>query len=128
MKSFIAVTILTIVVNMLCIWDVWHTQKVFKHMNSESSAIHQLLLTEDITDPSLAKRINDIDEYWTKKMDVLCISISRKDLQPVSDHIQFLKSSISNNDQETAVTYSLLLKYNVEGLKEISGFSLVNIL
>jgi hypothetical protein len=128
MKSFIAVTILTIIVNILCIWDVWHTQKVFTYMNNESSAIHQLLLSEDITSPDLAKRINSLDKYWTKKMDVLCISISRKDLQPVSDHIQFLKSSISNDDQETAVTYSLLLKYNVEGLKEISGFSFANIL
>ena len=128
MKSFIAVTVLTIIVNALCIWDVLHTQKVFKHMNNESSAIHQLLLGEDITNPALADRINDLDKYWTKKMDILCISISRKDLQPVSDHIQFLKSSISNDDQETAVTYSLLLKYNVEGLEEVSGFSLVNIL
>ena len=128
MKSFIAVTVLTIIVNALCIWDVWHTQKVFKHMNNESSAIHQLLLDEDITNPALADRINNLDKYWTKKMDILCISISRKDLQPVSDHIQFLKSSISNDDQETAVTYSLLLKYNVEGLEEVSGFSLVNIL
>ena len=128
MKSFIAVTVLTIIVNALCIWDVWHTQKVFNHMNNESSAIHQLLLRDDITSPALAERINNLDRYWTKKMDVLCISISRKDLQPVSDHIQFLKSSISNDDQETAVTYSLLLKYNVEGLKEISGVSVVNIL
>ena len=128
MKSLIAVTILTILVNALCIWDVWHTKKVFKHMNSESSAIHQSLLVEDITNKDLAKRIEDLDKYWTKKMDILCISISRKDLQPVSDHIQFLKSSVENDDQETAVTYSLLLKYNVEGLKEISGFSLINIL
>lgn len=128
MKNFIAITILTILVNALCIWDVWNTEKIFKHMNRESSAIHEALLVEDITDPQLASRIEELDKYWTKKMDVLCISISRKDLQPVSDHIQFLKSSISNNDQETAVTYSLLLKYNVEGLKEISGFSLINIL
>ena len=128
MKSFIAVTILTILVNALCIWDVFHTEQVFKHMAQESSAIHQSLLVEEITDSDLAKRIEDLDKYWTKKMDILCISISRKDLQPVSDHIQFLKSSIDNDDQETAVTYSLLLKYNVEGLKEISGFSLVNIL
>ena len=128
MKNFIAVTILTIAVNALCLWDVWHTQKVFKHMNKESNAIHYELLKEDITSPELAQRINELDKYWTKKMDILCVSISRKDLQPVSDHLQFLKSSIDNDDQETAVTYSLLLKCNVEGLKEISGFSLVNIL
>ena len=128
MKSFIAVTVLTIIANVLCIWDVWHTEKVFKYMNNESSAIHQALLVEEITDPHLATRIENLDKYWTKKMDILCISISRKDLQPISDYIQFLKSSISNDDQETAITYSLLLKYNVEGLKEISGFSLVNVL
>ena len=128
MKSFIAVTILTIAVNALCIWDVWHTEKVFKYMNKESSAIHYELLKSDVTSPELANRITELDKYWTKKMDILCISISRKDLQPVSDHLQFLKSSIDNDDQETAITYSLLLKYNVEGLKEISGFSLVNIL
>jgi len=128
MKNFIAVTILTIAVNALCLWDVWHTQKVFKHMKKESNAIHYELLKEDITSPELAQRINELDKYWTKKMDILCVSISRKDLQPVSDHLQFLKSSIDNDDQETAVTYSLLLKYNVEGLKEISGFSFVNIL
>lgn len=128
MKSFIAVTILTIAVNALCIWDVWYTKKIFKYMYYESSEIHYALLEDDITSPELATRITELDKYWTKQMDILCISISRKDLQPVSDHLQFLKSSISNNDQETAVTYSLLLKYNVEGLKEISGFSLVNIL
>ena len=128
MKSFIAVTILTIAVNVLCIWDVYNTKQVFKHMNRESSAIHYALLDKDITSPELANRITELDKYWTEKMDILCISISRKDLQPVSDHIQFLKSSVENNDQETAVTYSLLLKYNVEGLKEISGFSLINIL
>ena len=128
MKSFIAVTILTIIVNGLCFWDIWNTEKVFKYMNSESSAIHYQLLESDVTSPEIAQRIVNLDKYWTKKMDILCISISRKDLQPISDHLQFLKSSIHNNDQETAITYSLLLKYNVEGLKEISGFSLVNIL
>ena len=128
MKSFIAVTVLTIIVNALCIWDIWHTEKVFKYMNNESSAIHQALLVDNVTNPEVVTKIENLDKYWTKKMDVLCISISRKDLQPISDYIQFLKSSIFNDDQETAVTYSLLLKYNVEGLKEISGFSLVNIL
>ena len=91
MKNIIAVTILTIVVNALCLWDVINTKNVFKYMQQESSAIYQSLLVEDITDPSLASSIENLDKYWTKQMDILCISISRKDLQPISDHIQFLK-------------------------------------
>lgn len=128
MKNIIAVTILTILVNALCIWDIVYTKNVFSYMLDRSSAIHEQLLSEEITDQQVSASISALDKYWTKKMDVLCISISRKDLQPISDHLQFLKSSVDNNDQETAITYSLLLKYNVEGLKEISGFSLVNIL
>lgn len=128
MKNIIAVTILTILVNALCIWDIVYAKNVFSYMLDQSSAIHEQLLSEEITDQQVSASISALDKYWTKKMDVLCISISRKDLQPISDHLQFLKSSVDNNDQETAITYSLLLKYNVEGLKEISGFSLVNIL
>ena len=128
MKNIIAVTILTIAVNALCVWDIFYTKQVFSYMLKQSSAIHETLLTEQINSEEVSSNIINLDKYWTKRMDVLCISISRKDLQPISDHLQFLKSSITNNDQESAITYSLLLKYNVEGLKEISGFSLVNIL
>ena len=83
MKTFVAVTILTILVNALCIWDVWHTEKVFKHMNTESSAIHEALLVEDITNPKLATRIEELDKYWTKKMDTLAISISGIKMKPL---------------------------------------------
>ena len=84
MKSFIAVTILTILVNALCIWDVWHTEKVFKHMNRESTAIHQALLVEDITDPSLAKRINELDKYWTKKWIYCVYQLAVKTCNPLA--------------------------------------------
>lgn len=128
MKNIIAVTILTIAVNALCIWDIFYTKQVFSYMLKQSSAIHETLLTKPIDSEEVGLNIINLDEYWTKRMDVLCVSISRKDLQPISDHLQFLKSSITNNDQESAITYSLLLRYNIEGLKEISGFSFVNIL
>lgn len=128
MKSFIAVTILTIAVNALCIWDIMYTKKTFKYMSKQSDAIYLSLLESDITAPHIVDNIYSLDKYWTKRMDILCISISRKDLQPISDYLQFLKSSVTNNDQETAVTYSLLLQYNVDGLEEISGFKLINIL
>ena len=61
-------------------------------------------------------------------MDTLCISISRKDLQPVSDYMQYLYTSIHNNNQEDAVTYSRLLNYNIIGLKEQIGINFINLL
>ena len=61
-------------------------------------------------------------------MDTLSISISRKDMQPISDYLQYLCSSIKNDSQEEAITYSRLLNYNVLGLKETLGLSWVNLL
>lgn len=128
MKQLIAIIILNILVNVLCIWDFTYTNKTFDHMREESSEIYQALLATDVDNEEVANKILNLKRYWTKKMDILAISISRKDLQPVSDHLQFLDSAITNKDQETAVTYSLLLKYNIEGLEEITDFHFLNIL
>lgn len=129
MKQLIAITILSILVNILCLWDYINTQKIFKHMKTESNEIYISLISDTpITDEDLSNKIINLKSYWTEKMDVLVVSVNRKDLQVISDHLQFLDASITNDDQETAVTYSLLLKYNIEGLHEISGINLVNIL
>ena len=128
MKQFIAITILSILVNALCLWDLIYTNKVFSYMKKESTEIYTSLLTTPVTDEEVSNQILDLKKYWTKHMDMLAISISRKDLQPISDQLQFLDASITNDDQESAITYSLLLKYNVEGLNEFIGLSFVNIL
>ena len=128
MKQIIAITILSIIVNVLCLWEYINTKNVFNHMKEESTEIYNSLLTTPITDPELADKILDLNDYWTDKMDVLVISISRKDLQPISDQLQFLDAAITNDDQETAITYALLLKYNIDGLYELSGINIFNIL
>lgn len=128
MKLWIPMTILALSVLGLCLWDTIYTTKIFNTLESKSEYIYQTLQTTEITNENLANEIFALNDYWTKKMDTLSISISRKDLQPVSDYLQYLCSSIKNQSQEDAITYSRLLNYNIIGLKETSGISLVNLL
>ena len=128
MKLWIPMLILTLMVSSLCVWDTIHTNYVFDVMEEESSYIYEALKTTEITDEKISKEIIALNEFWTKKMDTLSISISRKDLQPVSDYLQYLHSSITNNNQEDAITYSRLLSYNIVGLKETTGISVLNLL
>ena len=128
MKLWIAMSILFISVFSLCIWDGFQTNSVFKEMENQTSKIYNTVLTTEITNENLQKDIFELNDYWTKKMDTLCISISRKDLQPVSDYLQYLCASITNNNQEDAITYSRLLNYNIVGLKECCGISWINLL
>ena len=128
MKLWIPMLILTLAVSGLCIWDTIHINKVFNTLETKSEYIYQTLQQEDISNKNIQKEILNLNDYWTKKMDTLSISISRKDLQPVSDHLQYLCASITNNNQEDAITYSRLLNYNIIGLGETNGVSFVNLL
>ena len=128
MKLWISMCILLAAVLGLCIWDSIHTTQVFSYLESQSSHIYKQLLTTEISNEIIQKDIYALNDYWTEKMDTLCISISRKDLQPVSDYMQYLYTSIHNNNQEDAVTYSRLLNYNIIGLKEQIGVNFINLL
>lgn len=128
MKQWFYMLILLVAVTSLCIWDTIHTSQTFEYLESESKAIYDTVLTTDISSSELQDKIFNLNDYWTKNMDTLAVSISRKDMQPISDYLQYLCSAITNNSQEDAVTYARLLHYNVEGLNEITGISFINIL
>ena len=127
MKVWIPILILFLAVTGLCIGDGIYTQKVFEKLENDSEKIYETLLTTEITDPKIQNDIINLNEYWTEKMDILCISISRKDLQPISDYLQYLCSSIINESQEDAVTYSRLLNYNIVGLNQTTGINILNL-
>lgn len=128
MRIWIPMLILFLSVTSLCVWDTFNTTKVFNNLENKSNSIYETLQITDISNEKLQADILNLNDYWTQKMDTLCISISRKDLQPVSDYLQYLCSSIKNQNQEDAITYSRLLNYNIIGLKEATSISWVNLL
>ena len=128
MKLWIPMSILALSILALCIWDGFQTKKVFSEMENRTSNIYNTILVSKIDNENLKDEIFELNGYWTEKMDMLCISISRKDLQPISDYLQYLYASILNENQEDAITYSRLLNYNIIGLKEITAFSWINLL
>lgn len=128
MKIWISILTLFLACTALIVWDTIHTNQVFDTMEQESSSIYSSLLDDDISNPDIQNSIYNLNDYWTKKMDALCVSISRKDLQTVSDYLQYLYASIHNENQEDAITYSRLLYYNIVGLKELTGITMLNLL
>ena len=127
-KLWIYMTILLIAVTGLCVWDTIHTEQVFKNLEVRSNVIYEKVISTEISDENLKTEIEELNSFWTEKMDTLCISISRKDLQPISDYLQYLYASTINENQEDAITYARLLMYNVKGLKETTGVTLLNLL
>lgn len=128
MKIWVPMTVIFLSIVALCVWDGILTNSIFDTMEQESFKIYNSIVENDISNSEIKEKINSLNDYWTEKMDTLCISISRKDLQPISDYLQYLYSSSLNENQEDAVTYSRLLHYNIEGLKESTGINFINFL
>ena len=128
MKIWIPISIIFLSVLALCVWDGHQTYKIFNKLEADTTHIYETILNTDISNESVKQDIIDLNDYWTKKMDTLCISISRKDLQPISDYLQYLYASTINNNYEDAITYSRLLHYNVQGLRESTGINFINFL
>ena len=128
MKMWIPMLILFIAVTGLCVLDGVHTQKVFDKLETDSKKIYETILTTDVSDENVKHQIENLNAYWTEKMDILCISISRKDLQLISDYLQYLYASTINKNQEDAITYSRLLNYNIIGLNQSTGIDVLNLL
>lgn len=128
MKQWFYMLALLVLASALCVWDTVHTSQTFEYMEKESKEIYHTVLTTDITNQDLQDKIFNLNDYWTKNMDTLAISISRKDMQPVSDYLQYLCAAVINNSKEDAITYARILSYNLEGLNEITGVSFINVL
>ena len=128
MRVLIPILVLTLAVTGLCIWDGIYTHQVFDELESRSNEIYTQIDNNDINFDELSSKVEDLNTYWTEKMNVLIISISRKDLQPVSDYIQYLASATQNKSAEDCLTYSRLLDYNIIGLSEAYGINLANLL
>ena len=128
MKQWFYMLTLLVLVTALCVWDTVHTSKTFEYMEKESKEIYHTVLTTELSNQDLQDKIFNLNDYWTKNMDTLAISISRKDMQPVSDYLQYLCAAVINNSKDDAITYARVLSYNLEGLNEITGVSFVNIL
>jgi len=128
MKVWLPIIILLLSVTGLCLWEGIHTTNTFDKLQKEGTAIYETLISTDISDENLKQRIFNFNDYWTEKMNTLCVSISRKDLQPVSDYLQYLHSAAINENQEEAITYSRLIHYNLIGLQESYGINWINLL
>lgn len=128
MRTWIPIILLVIAVTGLCIWDNVNMNNVFDKMMTETKAIYTTLVEEDTISEELKDKVFSLNKYWTKEVDTLCLSISKKDLQPTADYLQYLHCAMINDSREDAITYARLLSYNIEGLNEANGINILNLL
>ncbi|MDD4350838.1 MAG: DUF4363 family protein [Clostridia bacterium] len=131
MKNSISIIIIFLLINALCIWDIIFVNNTLEYMHTQTHDIFDFVVYNDISDSenyeTIRSQVVALEKYWESKENALCLVISRKDMQPITDHLQYLRSAIILHSQEDAITHSRLLHANVKTVDKITEFRLDNI-
>ena len=69
-----------------------------------------------------------IDDFWTKKEKILCLSINHNDLNKIGEQIKKINVCVKQNKKNECVYELDILKFYVESYKHVMEISLQNLL
>lgn len=131
MKNGISIFIIFLIVTGICVWDAIYVKDTIDYVHTETTAIYEYVVYNDISPAENYEYIRDkvvkLEKYWENKVNIMCLLVSRKDMQPVEDYLEYLRSAIILKSQEDCITYARLLHTNVRTLDKITEFRWDNI-
>ena len=113
MKKTISVAVATILIVIAVVLEQIFVQNTLDNLIEKITSINtQIQNSQDIDDENLIFAIDEIDEFWTEKEKVLCLSINHNELNKVGEQIKKVKVYVEqNNKEECLVELDTLLFY-----------------
>ena len=111
--KIITIIILFLVVIGLAIWQEIFVSDSLSNMLKMCNELKNSIETNDsLLDADIQDKLNEIDDYWTKKEEILCFVINHNDMKDVGDAITNIKTfTVQNNKNK--VSYTLRIFYPV---------------
>ena len=98
------------------------------YLKTESISLQTLIReSENIDTKTLQIKLNEFDEKWMEKENVLCLVINHKDMERVGEQIKKLKTLSRQNDKIQAEQEIDLLVYYISGYDHFAKISFQNI-
>ena len=113
MKKTISVAVATILIVIAVVLEQIFVQNTLDNLIEKITSINtRIQNSQDIDDENLIFAIDEIDEFWTEKEKVLCLSINHNELNKVGEQIKKVKVYVEqNNKEECLVELDTLLFY-----------------
>ncbi len=94
--------------------------------NTTNYILTQVNSFEDLTDYS-GDAVTAISEYWNKRIPILKLSLSQKELEEITLMLDESKICVENKDTEEYKRSMARLKRAIEGIRKREEFSIDNI-
>ena len=84
--------------------------------------------TENLQNEEIVENLEEIDRFWTKKENILCLFINHNDLSQVGDTIKRVKNYAKNNNREEVLVELDVLKFYAESYRHVMEINIQNLL
>ena len=82
----------------------------------------------DINSQTLLSLGKDLDEYWTEKEKILCLSINHNDLNKVGEQIKKIVVYVDQNNKDDCIYELEILKFYAKSYKHVMEITPQNLL
>lgn len=129
MKKIIPVTIITILLITVVIMEQLFVHSTLSSLKAKVDDIdYAIKNNSEIDNENIITNINNLDEYWTSKERILCLSINHNDLNSIGEQIKKIKAYISQNKKEEALLEIELLIFYIDNYSHVMEITPQNIL
>ena len=97
-------------------------------MDNESEQIYVYVMQSDVEFDELELQLDELNNYWQKTEDVLCLIINRNEMRDIGHQLQFLRASATLNDIDECIMYARQFYFSVKTLAENTKLRVQNIL
>lgn len=128
MKRYFVIVIILFLLAGALVWEQIFINQSIDILKEKSQEVYEIVTTsENISSQSVLRKVEDLNNFWTKRESELCLVINHKDMEKVGEQITKLYSLCEQNDISQANIEVDLLKYYVDGYEHIMRLTFQNI-
>lgn len=129
MKKLISVLAVASILITLVVLEQVFIHNTFDNMIQKISALDtDISNTETIKNQDILEQIDDIDNYWIKRENILCLSMNQNELNKVGEQIKKVKVYIEQDNKNDCVYELDTLLFYVQSFKKIMEITPQNFL
>lgn len=126
-KEIIIVVIIVILIIIGHIITQSYTKKFFENISVSLEKIEEKIDNDNIEKQNLKNELDDIQEKWNEKYDILAYYIEHDELEKVETQLISMNANIKVQDYDKTIEELEKCKFILEHIKDKDSLKLVNI-
>ena len=128
MRKLINVIIIILFLVGICLTEQILADKYLNEMQEKMTTLNEYFISiEDIADTKLINDTNAINEFWTKKEEILCNFVNHKDIEDIGVELNKMQTATKNNDKNAYSESLKLIFFYLSAYRHVIGISIQNI-